>query len=42
MNAETVALLEIFELGTKQVEQGKVTNAREAIAELRALLREPW
>jgi len=40
-NAETLALLKIIELGTKQVEQGKVRNAREAIAELRALIREP-
>ncbi len=40
-NAETAALLKILELGTKQVEQGKVRSAREAIAELRAQLREP-
>lgn len=41
MNNETLALLKIIELGTKQVEQGKVRSAREVIAELRAQLREP-
>lgn len=35
---ETLALLKIIALGNKQIEEGKVRSAKQAIAELRASL----
>ena len=34
-NAETAALLKILELGARQVAEGRVHDARDAISELR-------